>query len=74
MAPANSGAFAAKIRPQRNPQGQEKLARDKFAGGFLHLHPHLLGFGRVSGAREFDKIYYKNRQLHNLNRQTTNFS
>ena len=74
MAPADSGAGAAKTRPQRNPRGQEKPAHDKSAGGILHPHPHPPGFGRVSGARGFGKIYYKNRQLHNLNRQTTDFS
>ena len=72
MTTADSGVGAAKTHPQRNPRDQEKPARDKPAGGFLH--PHLLGFGRVSGAREFSKIYYKNRQIHNLNRQETDFS
>ena len=74
MAPTDSGAGAAKTRPQRNPWGQEKSARDKFAGVFLHPHPHPPGFGRVSGACGFGKIYYKNRQLHNLNRQIADFS
>ena len=74
MATADSGVGAAKTHPQRNPRGQEKPARDKPAGGFLHPHPHPPGFVRVSSAHGFGKIYYKNRQLHNLNRQTTGFS
>jgi len=72
MTTADSGVGAAKTHPQRNPRDQEKPARDKPAGGFLHPHPP--GFVRVSGARGFGKIYYKNRQIHNLNRQETDFS
>ena len=60
--------------PAAKPAGQEKPARDKPAGGFLHPHPHPPGFVRVSGARGFGKIYYKNRQILNLNRQEADFS
>ena len=44
------GCVCGENPPAAKPTGQEKLARDKFASGFLHPHPHLLGFGRVLGA------------------------